>query len=277
RTRAWSEHVARLIAIGDPVVAELEYLGVELGDLHQAFDQMADYPDVDDWPAPEVPLPDAKPIIGALQNFVAHIKSLEPSLPESPGNDKLIAALRRLRRAVRQADLESPAELLTVLEPFLNAKAPDVIQKIWPGGKEQALAEQEAWTRFADNYAKAYVQTIRRARYAVVMKAIRPAVEIYDRLRRDAAMLNFQDLLLAAARLLRESPVIRTYFRKRFTHLLIDEFQDTDPIQAEVMMLLAADNAAETDWRKCRPVSGSLFVVGDPKQSIYRFRRADIV
>ncbi len=55
---------------------------------------------------------------------------------------------------------------------------------------------------------------------------------------------------------------------------LIDEFQDTDPIQAEVMLLLTADDPNETDWRRCRPVPGSLFVVGDPKQSIYRFRRA---
>lgn len=100
---------------------------------------------------------------------------------------------------------------------------------------------------------------------------------MYDRLRREGGWLNFQDLLLAAARLLRKSAAIRQYFRKRFTHLLIDEFQDTDPIQAEVMLLLTADDPGETDWRRCRPVPGSLFVVGDPKQSIYRFRRADIV
>jgi ATP-dependent helicase/nuclease subunit A len=56
----------------------------------------------------------------------------------------------------------------------------------------------------------------------------------------------------------------------------VDEFQDTDPIQAEVMLLLTAQCETETEWRKCRPVDGSLFVVGDPKQSIYRFRRADI-
>ena len=118
-----------------------------------------------------------------------------------------------------------------------------------------------------------------RARSATppILKAIRPAVAIYDRLRRDAGGLNFQDLLLTAAKMLRENPPIRTYFRKRFTHLLVDEFQDTDPIQAEVMLLLTADDPDETDWRRCRPVSGSLFVVGDPKQSIYRFRRADIV
>ena len=77
--------------------------------------------------------------------------------------------------------------------------------------------------------------------------------------------------------MLREYPAIRRYFRNRFTHLLVDEFQDTDPVQAEVMLLLTADDPNETEWRRCKPASGSLFVVGDPKQSIYRFRRADIV
>ena len=72
-------------------------------------------------------------------------------------------------------------------------------------------------------------------------------------------------------------PHVRRYFADRFTHLLVDEFQDTDPIQAEVLLLLTADDPGEKDWRRCRPRPGSLIVVGDPKQSIYRFRRADIV
>ncbi|MGH9373396.1 MAG: UvrD-helicase domain-containing protein, partial [Vicinamibacterales bacterium] len=56
----------------------------------------------------------------------------------------------------------------------------------------------------------------------------------------------------------------------------VDEFQDTDPLQAELLLLLAADDEDETDWRRARPVPGRLFLVGDPKQSIYRFRRADV-
>jgi len=57
----------------------------------------------------------------------------------------------------------------------------------------------------------------------------------------------------------------------------VDEFQDTDPIQAEILTLLSADDPAVTDWRAVRPRPGKLFLVGDPKQSIYRFRRADII
>src|SRR5262249_50402344 len=56
----------------------------------------------------------------------------------------------------------------------------------------------------------------------------------------------------------------------------IDEFQDTDPLQAEILLLLAADDPSVTDWRAVRPLPGKLFLVGDPKQSIYRFRRADV-
>jgi ATP-dependent helicase/nuclease subunit A len=89
--------------------------------------------------------------------------------------------------------------------------------------------------------------------------------------------LNFQDLLILARDLLRHHPRVRQHLQGRFTHLLVDEFQDTDPIQAEVMLYLTSDASNGADWRQLRPRPGALFAVGDPKQSIYRFRRADIV
>ena len=61
----------------------------------------------------------------------------------------------------------------------------------------------------------------------------------------------------------------------RHSYFLIDEFQDTNPLQAEIFFYLAAKKI-NPDWRKCVPNPGSLFIVGDPKQSIYRFRDADV-
>jgi ATP-dependent helicase/nuclease subunit A len=97
-------------------------------------------------------------------------------------------------------------------------------------------------------------------------------VESYECLKRKRELLDFQDLLLIARNMLRSSAEAREYFRDRFRVLLIDEFQDTDPLQAEVVMLLAG--SSETEVRGAD--HGRLFLVGDPKQSIYRFRRADI-
>ena len=105
----------------------------------------------------------------------------------------------------------------------------------------------------------------------------------YAAARKTAGEVEFLDLLVLARNLLRDSLPARDHFRARYTHLLIDEVQDTDPIQAEIAMLLAEETPARADpatrpqeWRTVRPEAGKLFIVGDPKQSIYRFRRADI-
>src|ERR671923_259284 len=62
----------------------------------------------------------------------------------------------------------------------------------------------------------------------------------------------------------------------RLTHIFVDEFQDTDPLQAEIVLLLSASDPTIARWQDVTPAPGKLFLVGDPKQSIYRFRRADV-
>ena len=99
--------------------------------------------------------------------------------------------------------------------------------------------------------------------------------------RRDRGELEFHDLLVLARRLLRTSDFARRALHERYTRLLLDEFQDTDPIQIELAMLIASAPDpggvdASNEWSTLSAPSGRVFVVGDPKQSIYRFRRADI-
>lgn len=101
---------------------------------------------------------------------------------------------------------------------------------------------------------------------------------------RDAALerrahgeLEFHDLLVAARELLRDHPEVRAALHAKYQRLLLDEFQDTDPIQLEIATRIAGGAAADApDWTGNDFDPGRLFVVGDPKQSIYRFRRADI-
>jgi ATP-dependent exoDNAse (exonuclease V) beta subunit len=86
--------------------------------------------------------------------------------------------------------------------------------------------------------------------------------------------LTFHDLLVHARRLLRSGGEPVEALRRRYRWIFIDEFQDTDPIQVELATRLVSEVDGEGELRTARP--GSLFAVGDPKQSIYRFRRADI-
>ncbi|MGH9183350.1 MAG: UvrD-helicase domain-containing protein [Acidimicrobiales bacterium] len=99
--------------------------------------------------------------------------------------------------------------------------------------------------------------------------------------RRGEGALEFHDLLVLARAVLRH-PVygwpVRQALRHRYQRLLLDEFQDTDPIQVELAVLLGSGDpdAGTRAWTEVDVEPGRLFFVGDPKQSIYRFRRADI-
>ncbi len=110
--------------------------------------------------------------------------------------------------------------------------------------------------------------------------SLRPTFESvigeYLEAKRQLGRVDFVDLLVMVRDLVRDYPDVREHLNSRFTHIFVDEFQDTDPLQVEIMLLLAASNAGESDWRKVQISGGQLFIVGDPKQSIYRFRRADV-
>ncbi len=86
--------------------------------------------------------------------------------------------------------------------------------------------------------------------------------------RRAEGRFSFHDLLVEARTLLRDNDPARARVRERYRCVLIDEFQDTDPLQAELAGLLGEPEA--------RDAAARLFLVGDPEQSIYRFRRADV-
>ena len=109
-----------------------------------------------------------------------------------------------------------------------------------------------------------------------LVDAVRPfALEAREELLR-RAYVSFDGLLVLARDLLLRSTDVRNALKKRFRMLLVDEFQDTDPVQYEIVLLLAEkDGNKAGDPYRAALEPGRLFIVGDPKQSIYRFRGAD--
>ena len=98
----------------------------------------------------------------------------------------------------------------------------------------------------------------------------------YEAFKRRAAVMDFDDLLFTCREVLRRYPEVRAAAGEHFSRILVDEFQDTDPVQAEILFLLAGSDGSDGAWQERRLRPGQLFLVGDPKQAIYRFRGADL-
>ena len=111
---------------------------------------------------------------------------------------------------------------------------------------------------------------------ALLHDELMACVDAYEQLKLREGALDFLDLLVRARDLVKNDDAARQHFQQRFRRIFVDEFQDTDPLQAELLLLLASRDPHETSWERVDPVPGKLFIVGDPKQSIYRFRRADV-
>ncbi len=132
----------------------------------------------------------------------------------------------------------------------------------WPS--PELLAEARAIAAWTKEKRAAWAAAQGAELHGRLVRALGGVAERYERGKAARGVLDFLDLLLKARDALRDHAGLREWFRGRFRYLLIDEFQDTDPLQVEIARLLAGD----------RP--GALVVVGDAKQSIYRFRRAEV-
>lgn len=232
---------------------------------------------------------------GLVDQLLAN-RDLAPRVAEPVDDDALFAALREVRERIEaeaagcrapdckllrgndgfRAELSGwmtlpPAEAVRVaaasdLKPSKRGgRASD-----WPpGGKErfkEALDGLAAWRGSVG--ASVHGELVREVREHVVPVVLAA--------RHEQAVATFDDLLFRTAELLRDQDAVRARLAGRFDRVLIDEVQDTDPLQAEVALLLAREVTATGAWSDAPPRPGALFAVGDRQQSIYRFRRADV-
>ncbi len=272
REKCWHEFLDEVRLGRTDILEKLDAAGLSAPDLEEAFEQMSDYPEAEAVPGAAGP-PSVEELRGPFVGFHEGLVGLMPKKEPEKGWDTLQRLTRRLGWRLKNLDHQDIRVLMESLS--LCEKEPGVTLNRWPS-KEEARAAEDIYLSFQKDRVVQAMCSWREFRHTAALSLLLPALDYYKSRRRRDSKLNFCDQLLVASTMLAESPEVRRFFRKRFKCILVDEFQDTDPIQAAILFYLTGSDVNEKDWTRIRPEPGSLFLVGDPKQSIYRFRRADI-
>ena len=254
-------------------LCEWERFQVIRGLLRVVQDFQANWDLVETWVDPVAP---ARPPLGAA-DLADRAHEIAATLV--PSGDTQEDVLQRVAAAAdeltRAHDVGSTVAGLEAVRGALNARL---------GNKQNwRVLGTDALDRLRDAQAALITAiddrlSIWRKYRRLVVGAIAARFVLDGALQRAAAgTLEFHDLLVLARRLLTKHTGARRTLHHRYRRVLLDEFQDTDPIQLDLAIrLTACPDDEPDDARPLRPLPGRLFVVGDPKQSIYRFRRADI-
>lgn len=289
----WDAFVPELLADDDLAAPLLvaDVLGITLTGLRSVAHQFED-----NWDLLATRLPeDDSPLAADVGELVADMEGFarcqaESSKPDDKLVERMAAVAEHAGSLRRAADGADPIDRLTDLAELLTAKDPRFMTEKgtqasvgaktnWPDGRLDDLREElfvlgTERNRIRDDLRTQVISTLGAAIGRFVLDGVAE--------RRSEGRLRFHDLLVLARELLRSRETgaeVRIALRDRYRRLLIDEFQDTDPIQVEIACLLAAapaDGDHDASWEDLEVDPGRLFFVGDPKQSIYRFRRADI-
>ena len=229
--------------------------------------------------------PEPPPVQELLAPAAAAIREVCAE-PCSDPADKLRLRLDEIATYIQGlSTLTDELTLFEALDPDAEPKPPSF--KVGNTGKAGSFADKKDVQRRCAE-AGERLAAVRSEVASACAKKVAGAIRTFTLTaadeRRRTGQLQFHDLLVLARSLLRHrehGAAVRARVHERYRRLLLDEFQDTDPIQVELAVRIAAaapeSASAGTDvWTEVALRPGQLFVVGDPKQSIYRFRRADI-
>ncbi|MCJ7484721.1 MAG: UvrD-helicase domain-containing protein, partial [Candidatus Aminicenantes bacterium] len=243
----WDEYQAKSRLENESALRGIDEAGLEPAELESAFKALADFPEVEPVPG-RAEAPELGPARRALEKLLDLAHALVPAERPEKGRDGLQSVLVRCFRRRRNIGFDDGRRLMETMELF--DKKLGVTKNRW-ATKEDAESVLEAAESFREKHVVPALREWREFRHTKALAFLRPAIGFYAARRRAEARLNFQDQLMLAAELLRENPEVRSYFRKRFHPILVDEFQDTDPIQAEILFFLTGRrNDAERDWTR---------------------------
>jgi len=216
---------------------------------------------------------DAAAFRRAASAFVALARPLHGT---SPGARWIRETAERLSRLPEDDD---PERLFLVIRRAIQARPRNRQKGQGFGGDDIAW---DAWKVIdqGDGTAAPLLDTLRapldRWMATRLVRLFPVVTALYEKVKVRRQTLDQLDLLIKLRDLLVQNREIRREFQGLFDHIFVDEFQDTDPLQAEIVLFLCEREPAAARLDEIVLRDDALTIVGDPKQSVYRFRRADI-
>lgn len=205
-----------------------------------------------------------------LLNLSQEVAGLGAGQPKPRSNSKIqerLAELSNHFQALSKA-AENGSSPLPRQRPYREFKLSQ-----WPPGWDPSGEPLYQFCRKIANRADPIGEII----IGKTFHLLRPFAESFRKSYNRRGLVSFDGLLIKARDLVRDNPGVRERLKREFGAVLIDEFQDTDPLQGEILIFLCEKaGVSAKKWQEAALEKGKLFVVGDPKQSIYRFRGADI-
>jgi ATP-dependent helicase/nuclease subunit A len=256
---AWDEWLETELGKNPPALRQALMFGVELATLPELAALLVVHRDrlaAVKWPAPE-PL-DVDSVVGKLKSSAPTLeRCLKHFLARSENPYLCARTFLDSLPSLSHASVERRVAVLCSLE-LKQPKAKAHLDSV------EAFQEMRDVVKELTALLEDFAATAGHNFLVELVAWLRGFIDHFQKSKHDRALLDFDDLLMKTRDLLRGNAEVRRELQRRFKFVLIDEFQDTDPVQTEVVLLLGEG------------APGKLFVVGDPKQSIYGFRRADI-
>ncbi len=230
------------------------------------------------------PPEDPPPVACDLKGFRSHANEFLGKVVSLGGGSPGVRWLKRMARLVEGALRDSDPVLIFrhLSGPLLGRPKPDTRRD----GFDNDDAAWNVWKAFDGDTRKTPVRNralrddmmgpLWRWMATRLVRLFPVVIALYEGVKAKHRLLDQVDLLLKLRRLLRDNKAARSYYQALFDHIFVDEFQDTDPLQAEIICYLSERKPRAVQWQDVKLADGKLTLVGDPKQSIYRFRRADI-
>ncbi|HEY5625165.1 MAG TPA: UvrD-helicase domain-containing protein, partial [Dehalococcoidia bacterium] len=263
--RLYLESLAGNVA-AEAAIDRVLSLGLQTGEIERLASELTYRPSLAELLLAN-PLTAAEPSWLDVSQLRAEVESVTSGAPEGDNLTTRLADLLAVLQALERAD-DSECEETIAAGAGAFASAYKGTAARW-NGKENRDPALEIADRVSAELNE-LLSGLRAGALAALLPFVVTFVGQEDAARGREGALTFDDLIVRVRQVFRENEGARQAFRERFAALLIDEFQDTDPLQMEIALAFARS-------RDDAPLeAGRLFLVGDPKQSIYRFRRADM-